>query len=205
MIVYKTINLINGKIYIGQDSNNNPNYLGSGVLLLKALKKYKKENFQKEILEYCSSIDQLNTREIFWIQFFNSTNRKIGYNLTNGGNTTLGYKYKLSKETIEKYKKGKNNPMYGKKHKKKSKEKMKKAKIGKCEGEKNNRARKLYEYDDNGNLLKIWNYCKEAADFYNISRGNISFFANINTSRKLNEPKKKLKGHIFSFSIPFIN
>ena len=40
MIIYKTTNLVNGKIYIGQDSNNNPNYYGSGTLLHKAIKKY---------------------------------------------------------------------------------------------------------------------------------------------------------------------
>jgi len=39
MIVYKTINKINGKLYIGQDVNNDPNYFGSGILLNKAIKK----------------------------------------------------------------------------------------------------------------------------------------------------------------------
>ena len=46
MIIYKTTNLVNGKIYIGKDSKNNPNYLGSGNLLKKALIKYGKENFK---------------------------------------------------------------------------------------------------------------------------------------------------------------
>ena len=50
MVIYKTTNLINGKIYIGQDSKNNPKYLGSGVIFLKAIKKYGKENFVKETL-----------------------------------------------------------------------------------------------------------------------------------------------------------
>ena len=40
MIVYKTTNLINGKIYIGKDMKNNPNYLGSGTILRRAIKKY---------------------------------------------------------------------------------------------------------------------------------------------------------------------
>ena len=47
MIIYKTTNLVNKKIYIGQDSKNNPEYLGSGAIVKKAIKKYGKENFKK--------------------------------------------------------------------------------------------------------------------------------------------------------------
>ena len=38
MIVYKTTNLINGKIYVGKDSNDNPNYLGSGQIIKSAIR-----------------------------------------------------------------------------------------------------------------------------------------------------------------------
>ena len=51
MIIYKTTNLVNGKIYIGKDKNNNPSYLGSGKILKLAIKKYGKENFTKETIE----------------------------------------------------------------------------------------------------------------------------------------------------------
>lgn len=47
MVIYKTTNLINGKIYIGQDSKDRPNYYGSGKLIHRAIKKYGKENFKK--------------------------------------------------------------------------------------------------------------------------------------------------------------
>ena len=44
MIIYITKNLITGKKYIGKDSNNNPEYLGSGALLLEDIQEYGKEN-----------------------------------------------------------------------------------------------------------------------------------------------------------------
>jgi len=83
MIVYKTINLINNKFYIGQDSKNNPNYLGSGLLLKKAINKYGKENFRKEILEYCQSKQELNEAEVWWIDYLKA--KELGYNIRNGG------------------------------------------------------------------------------------------------------------------------
>jgi len=85
MIIYKTTNLINGKIYIGKDKYNNPEYFGSGFILKKSIKKYGIENFKKEILETCNSDEELNEREKYWIFLYQSFKREIGYNLTKGG------------------------------------------------------------------------------------------------------------------------
>lgn len=85
MIVYKTTNLVNGKIYIGQDVSNKLWYFGLGILLLRAIKKYGKDKFKKEILEVCNSKEELNKREIYWISALKSTDPKIGYNLSEGG------------------------------------------------------------------------------------------------------------------------
>ena len=62
MIIYKTTNLVNGKIYIGQDKYNSPVYLGSGKILHLAFQKYGIENFNKETLEECESVQELNER-----------------------------------------------------------------------------------------------------------------------------------------------
>lgn len=53
--VYLTTNIVNLKIYIGVHSTYNPNdnYLGSGVVINKAINKYGKQNFTKQILYYC--------------------------------------------------------------------------------------------------------------------------------------------------------
>lgn len=81
MVVYETTNLINGKKYIGMDTHNNPNYLGSGSLILKAIKKYGKQNFKKSIIEYCKDIEELEQRETYWINFYDALNDDSYYNL----------------------------------------------------------------------------------------------------------------------------
>lgn len=84
-IIYKTTNLINGKYYVGQHNTSaNDSYIGSGLILEKAIKKYGKENFQREILEICNKQNK-DEREIYWINKLSATNQEIGYNLHNGG------------------------------------------------------------------------------------------------------------------------
>lgn len=90
MIIYKTTNLINGKIYIGQDANNNPKYLGSGSFFLNALRKYGVGNFKKEILCSCSNQKALDKMEAFFIAKYDSCNKKIGYNLLPGTANRFG-------------------------------------------------------------------------------------------------------------------
>lgn len=85
MIIYKTTNTQNSKIYIGQSKYNNPNYLGSGLLLNRAINKYGRDVFVKEILEYCDCKVELNIREKYWINILNSRERSIGYNIATGG------------------------------------------------------------------------------------------------------------------------
>lgn len=50
--IYKTTNLLNGMFYIGKHQTEDPNdsYLGSGVYLKRAIAKYGKCNFKKEVL-----------------------------------------------------------------------------------------------------------------------------------------------------------
>ena len=88
MYIYKTTNLLNNKIYIGKRVYRKKDdnwYLGSGIYLNRAIKKYGRENFKKEILEWCNNKSHLCEREIYWISQFNATDTKIGYNLSLGG------------------------------------------------------------------------------------------------------------------------
>lgn len=94
MTIYKTTNKINGKIYIGKNATDDPDYLGSGQYLKRAIKKYGRQHFIKETLETCSDEKALDERERYWIAFYRSTNREIGYNLTDGGTGGDTFKHK---------------------------------------------------------------------------------------------------------------
>jgi hypothetical protein len=85
MYIYKIINKINGKWYIGKTNGQDPSYMGSGKILKQAYKKYGKENFEKVILETCSTEEELNLREIQWINSTNATIDPMSYNLVEGG------------------------------------------------------------------------------------------------------------------------
>jgi hypothetical protein len=63
--LYKTVNLLNGKYYVGIHSTSNlkDGYLGSGKRLRRAIRKYGKENFQIEILEFFDSREKLVAKE----------------------------------------------------------------------------------------------------------------------------------------------
>lgn len=82
--IYKTTNAVNNKIYIGKANKNDPLYLGSGLKIKSAIKKYGKGNFHKEIIEECES-NVIGLREKYWIEFYNSTDDNIGYNISSGG------------------------------------------------------------------------------------------------------------------------
>lgn len=84
MHIYCTTNKITGKFYIGKEVGYKNHYLGSGKLLKQAVSKYGKENFIKETLEHCNTIEQLNVREIYWINKLNALSNQ-GYNMASGG------------------------------------------------------------------------------------------------------------------------
>ena len=92
--VYITTNLINGKRYIGQKSFNKkdwPTYLGSGNVFRKALNKYGKENFSREIVLICETEDELNQAEYDLSVFFDVVESSNWYNLVLGGGGSRGW------------------------------------------------------------------------------------------------------------------
>lgn len=109
MYIYKITNLINNKIYIGLSTKTveeSTNYYGSGVNIIKAIKKYGKDNFEKEILLECDTLEELRNHEIKLIAEYNSTDRNVGYNISPGGDINSDkqrvciYKYSIEGELI---------------------------------------------------------------------------------------------------------
>ncbi len=117
--VYETTNLINKKKYIGQHFGYlDDNYLGSGTLLHKAIRKYGKEHFSRKILQICEDLQDLNNKEESYIKSVDAVNSSLYYNLKEGGASTYTRK-PTSNETKKKLSiaaskyKGKLSPLYG--------------------------------------------------------------------------------------------
>ncbi len=85
-IVYETTNILNNKIYVGCHSTDNidDGYLGSGVAITRAIRKYGKGSFSRKIIHYTESIEEMYKIEaaIVDVEF---VERADTYNLKPGG------------------------------------------------------------------------------------------------------------------------
>lgn len=110
--IYKTINLINNKVYIGQHKSNSFDkcYFGSGKILLRAIKKYSLKSFKVEPIIFLHNRDELNLFEKLYINIYRGNDRNYGYNILRGGQGSMFIHGRGMKGLL-----GKNNPNYGSK------------------------------------------------------------------------------------------
>jgi len=83
MTIFKVINETDGKVYVGYSINDNPNNLGAGKYIKRAVKDFGTRSFQKTILEEFQSEESLShimERLEFWIKNYKADNPKYGYN-----------------------------------------------------------------------------------------------------------------------------
>ena len=125
--IYRITNNINGKTYIGQHKYKklNDSYMGSGILLHRAYKRYGIENFKKEILVF--NVLERKYADLLEKTFIASEreNGKAEYNIANGGQGgNLGGEVNRK---ISESLKGKPSGMKGKHFSEESKRNMSKA------------------------------------------------------------------------------
>lgn len=105
---YKVTNLSNGKVYVGKTNNIkirwsahqsralNPNDSHYNYPISCAIRKYGSNNFQFEILTSCITEEEVNSHESYYITLYrsniNTHGKRFGYNLTDGGEGTVGWK-----------------------------------------------------------------------------------------------------------------
>ena len=144
--VYKITNKITGKIYIGiTNQGSGARYrhhwyesrIGEPSPIHRSMAKYGEDNFTLEIIDFAETYEELKEKEKFWIKKFNSTDRNIGYNLTEGGDGTFGRTH--SEETKEKIR----QKALGRKISEETKKKMSEARIGKCSDKQREHLKKI--------------------------------------------------------------
>jgi group I intron endonuclease len=141
--IYVTINLIDGKQYIGDHSTDDLNcyktkhYLGSGLYFLRAIKEYGKENFKREILEFFPTKEEAFDAQERYIKEYN-TLVPNGYNISpKGGNRVIGCCSNETKEKLKQKRIGKTfEEIFGEEKAKEIKEKMSINIKGKTKGRK---------------------------------------------------------------------
>ena len=96
LIIYKATNVINNKVYIGQTKNSLETRMSQHLRDAKckkkkntyfqdAIEKYGEHSFVFEIIDEVNSPEEADEKERYWISFYNSTDKKNGYNLDSGG------------------------------------------------------------------------------------------------------------------------
>ena len=129
-LVYKTTNKSNGKYYIGKHKcqSLDDGYLGSGTLLKRAIEKYGRDNFEREVLATFPTEQQsfeyeqtIVTEEV--------VDDPLCYNMREGGEG--GYSMVLPPGARN----GENNPMWGKSHSDETKQKIREKAIGRTHTE----------------------------------------------------------------------
>lgn len=201
-IIYCYTNKINNKKYIGQTSkelmirHNQHIKSKRNDYFHKAIRKYGIENFTLEVLHIADKYS-LDLLEIFYIEYFNLTNKKYGYNCKTGGSNgkhTDSTKQSMSdyaknrpyehNKKISDSMKGEKNPHKGVPISDDNKQKM-------ADGRRNSEKRKqmfntkVIQYDKNMNIIKIWD---------SISQVNRDLGIDISCISKVCQGKRKTAG-----------
>lgn len=160
-IIYRILNRVNKKIYIGQTvndfkrrydcggigvervyniyKNNIINKKSYNIHLFKSIEKYGFNNFEiNEAFDIAFTPEELDKKEIYWIKYYNSNNPQYGYNCEGGGNLNKKIseetRRKLSESQQRRFRKSENKDyMYKRRHSEETRRKISANKTG-CKG-----------------------------------------------------------------------
>lgn len=167
-----------GKMYVGQ-TRNSPEQRwgknGKGYMQKKngkytqpafahAIQKYGWDNFQHEIIASNLTKEEADNFERILIKKLNTMDLKYGYNLREGGNDSC-----ISEETKKKISKTLKGNIISDSTRKKLSNSMK----GKLLGANSPCAKRVVQYDMQGNLIKIWDSISDVKRELNLNQGNI--------------------------------
>lgn len=220
--VYMTTNKITGKKYIGKHTTNdlNDGYFGSNDELIEDIKLLGKEHFERIILDYAETDEELKQKESYHLRKNKVVERSDFYNNTyaaSGGNPFKNWTQERYEKYIELQRKvqtgkkrsritreriSKNNVGFrGKRHTEETKRKISESMKGKTHSEetrkklsKSSSKGKVYCYF-NGELKYIFNSSAEAARKFielNYIRTDKAFYKALKNEGKV--MKGKLKG-----------
>lgn len=200
--VYKITNKITNKIYIGiTNQGSGARYrhhwyearTGESAPIHRSMKKYGEENFTLEIIDFADTYEELKEKEKYYIKLYNSMDRAIGYNLTEGGDGTFGRLH--SEETKEKIR----QKAIGRKASEETKKKMSEQRKGKSSKKRHSHIMGLVEkcqqpiavYDKDKNFIKAFRSKTECSKCYNTTITTIRFYC------ESEEPKFWRKENIY--------
>lgn len=144
--VYVHINKINGKLYIGQTSEDdlsrrfgkNGQYYHNSSYFYHAIQKYGWDNFEHILLIDNLDLEMANIIEEELIKKYKSNDHHFGYNLKSGGHNSN--------------------------HSQRTKDKISKAHVGKFTGSMNGRSKRICQYDiKTKKLIKTYESIREAS------------------------------------------
>lgn len=169
----------NGKMYVGQTRqkpeyrwNNGNGYLSknkhgkySQPALAHAIIKYGWDNFEHEIVASNLTKEEADNFEKLLIKKLNTMDSRYGYNLREGGQNS-----EISEETRKKI----SETLKGNILSEETRKKMSESRKGKYTGSNSPCAKKVVQYDLQGNLIKIWNSIVEAERELGLTEYSIS-------------------------------
>ena len=154
--IYIHRNKINNKAYIGQTCNLKerwkPKNYKHNSHFYGAIQKYGWDNFEHIIFASGLSLEEANHMEALLIALYDTLNPSVGYNLRPGGNNSSP-----SAET---------------------RKRLSEANKGVQAGAKNPRAKRVAQYDLQGNFIREWDYMAQAADALGLCASGIGAVCN---------------------------